>query len=75
VINYKLKEDYHVKLNIYNLLGQKVRILENRVRSKGLHSVIWDGKNNQGKEVASGIYFYQLATDNYKETKKLVLIK
>jgi hypothetical protein len=75
VINYELKEDCHVELSIYNLSGQKERILENLVRSKGLHSVIWDGKDNNGKEVASGIYFYQLIAGDYKDTRKLVLIK
>jgi hypothetical protein len=88
VINYKLKEDCHVKLNIYNLLGQKVRTLENRVRSKGLHSIIWDGKDINRNEVTTGIYFYQLTVrqahrpeqsrgraGDYEETKKLLLIK
>ena len=88
VVKYALKEGCHIELNIYNLLGQKVRTLENRVRSKGLHSVIWDGENNQGKEVASGIYFYQLTVrqahrpeqsrgraGDYRDTKKLVLVK
>jgi len=75
LINYELKEDCHVELSIYNLSGQKVRILENRVRSKGLHSVIWDGKNNQGKEVASGIYFCLLRAGERKEGKKMLLIR
>lgn len=75
VINYKLKEDCHVKLNIYNLLGQKVRTLENGQRCKGHHSITWVGKDNRGKEVSSGIYFYQLRAGDCKETRKLILIK
>ncbi len=75
VINYELKKDCRVELTIYNLSGQKVRILEDRVRSKGLHSVIWDGKNNQGKEVASGIYFCIIRAGERKEVKKMLLMK
>jgi hypothetical protein len=75
LIEYELKEDCYVSLNIYNLLGQKVRALESGERSKGFHSISWDGEDNNGKEVASGIYLYQLATGDYKQSKRLVLIK
>jgi len=75
VIKYELKEDCHVNLSIYNLLGQKVKTLENGVRSKGHHSISWDGKDDSGREVSSGIYFYQLIGGDYKETRKLVLVK
>ncbi|MGB7062298.1 MAG: T9SS type A sorting domain-containing protein [Candidatus Zixiibacteriota bacterium] len=88
VINYELKEDCHVRLNIYNLLGQKLRTLENQVRSKGLHSITWDGKDINRNKVTTGIYFYQLTVrqahrpeqsrgraGDYRDTKKLVLVK
>jgi hypothetical protein len=75
VINYELKEDCHVKLNIYNLLGRKVRTLENGERSKGPHSIIWDGKDNSGKGVASGIYFYVLRAGERRKEQKMLLMK
>jgi len=75
VIEYQLKEDCHVELNIYNLLGRKVRTLESGARSTGPHSSIWNGKDSNGKEVATGVYFYQLRAGDYRETKKLVLTR
>jgi len=74
-INYVLPEDAWVTLFIYNGVGQKVKTLENRMRSKGSYSVTWNGTDDNGKEVASGIYFYQLRAGNLTKTKKLVLIK
>jgi hypothetical protein len=78
----------HITLKIYNILGKEVRELVNKQQSGGTYTVYWDGKNNSGKEVASGIYFYQLTVGQahrpeqnggrageHKETKKLVLIK
>jgi flagellar hook assembly protein FlgD len=64
-----------VTLKIYDILGREVRSLVNTLQKPGNYSVIWDGKNNQGKEVGSGIYFYQLKVGDYKNTRKLVLIK
>jgi len=78
----------HTTLKIYNILGKEVRELVNTRQSPGSYTIIWDGKDNEGKEVASGIYFYQLTVrqahrpeqsrgkaGNYKENRKLVLIK
>jgi hypothetical protein len=65
----------HTTLKIYNILGKEVRELVNTNQSTGSYSISWDGKNNEGKEAASGIYFYQLRAGDYKETKKLVLMK
>ncbi|MGB2803663.1 MAG: FlgD immunoglobulin-like domain containing protein [Candidatus Zixiibacteriota bacterium] len=78
----------HTILKIYNILGKEVRELVNTNRSRGSYTVSWDGKNNFGKEVASGIYFYQLTVrqahrpeqsrgraGDYRDTKKLVLVK
>jgi hypothetical protein len=62
-------------LKLYNILGKEVRELVNIKQSSGNYTVIWDGKDNSGKEVGSGIYFYQLRAGDPKETKKLVLIK
>jgi len=65
----------HTTLTIYNLLGQKVRTLVDKERLPGNYKVIWDGRDNSGEEVASGIYFYQLKTKDYTETKKMVLLR
>jgi hypothetical protein len=64
-----------VTLKIYNLLGQDVRTLVDDVQEAGYHTVSWDGSDNVGCEVPSGIYFYRLAVGQYSETKRMVLIK
>lgn len=66
---------YHITLRIYNISGQIVKTLVDEDKTPGTYSVTWDGKNNSGEEVASGIYFYQLKSENFKETKRMVLIK
>ncbi|MFH0931376.1 MAG: FlgD immunoglobulin-like domain containing protein, partial [Candidatus Zixiibacteriota bacterium] len=65
----------HTTLKIYNIRGQLVRTLVDEEKLQGDYNVIWDGKDNSGKDVTSGIYFYQLKTDNATTTKKMVLLR
>jgi hypothetical protein len=65
----------HTSLKIYNILGQLVRTLVDEEKAPGNYKAIWDGKDNSGKEVGSGIYFYQLRTEEYTATKKVVLLR
>jgi len=65
----------HTTLKIYNILGQLVRTLADEAKLPGRYNIIWDGKDNSGKEVGSGIYFYQLKTKEYTNTKKMVLLR
>jgi hypothetical protein len=74
-IEFTLTKSGFVTLNIYDLLGRKVRTLVYEHLSSGCKSVFWDGKNDSGNDVASGIYFYQLRVADFSETKKLVLLK
>lgn len=74
-IGFTLTKSGLVSLNIYDALGRKVRTLVSDHLSSGYESVVWDGKNDSGKELASGIYFYQLKAGDLSETKKLVLLK
>lgn len=74
VINYELRITNYEKssLAIFNILGE--RIVEFKLKeNKG--SVVWDGTNELGKQVSSGIYFYTLKTANFSETKKMLLLK
>ena len=64
-----------VSLRIYNLLGQGIRTLVNGIQTSGRHSVTWDGRDDKGREVSSGIYFYRLEAGDSKLTKRMVLIK
>lgn len=76
-ISFMLKEAGHVELDIYNIKGQRVVKLidnfENRVDE--VISVTWNGNDQNGKAAGSGIYFYQLKTNNQKQIKKMTLIK
>lgn len=74
-IRYDLPASGHVKLTVYNVLGQKVKVLVDEVQDAGYKSVIWDGKDNSGKDVASGIYFFKIEAQNFDKTKKMVLLK
>jgi len=74
-IRYSLPRPDQVRLTIYNLLGQKVKTLFDGYQNAGIHSLIWDGKNNDGVPLSSGIYFYQLIAGNYEQTRKMVLMK
>jgi hypothetical protein len=74
-IQFQLPEASHVMVTIYNLMGQKVRVLVDEYRPSGSHTVLWDGKNQQGMEVSSGIYLYTLHTGDKVFTKKLTLLR
>jgi hypothetical protein len=74
-ISYQLKEPGKVVLNIYNVRGQLVKKLVNDEHVSGKHSVIWNGKDENGKPVSSGIYLYQLQSESFSETRKMILLK
>ena len=76
-IKYSIASSGHVSLKIYNAAGQLVRTLVNEEqapRAEGF-AVTWDGTSNQGQPVASGVYFYKLATEGFSQTKKMALLK
>lgn len=60
---------------IYNILGQKVKTLLDEERPPGNYRVTWDGKDDKGKEVASGIYLYRLKVGDFQQTRKMLLLK
>ncbi|MFC1725576.1 S8 family serine peptidase [candidate division KSB1 bacterium] len=74
-IRYNLPSREHVKIEIYNLLGQKVRTLLNNVVLAGTHAANWDGRNETGSRVSSGIYIYRLSAGSFSHSKKMVLLK
>ena len=65
----------HVTLKIYNILGQRVRTLVDEPKAAGSYKVFWDGKDDKGKDVSSGVYFCQLTAGDYEQTKKMTLIR
>jgi len=74
-INYKLRSSGLISLKVFNLLGEEVATLVSGYQPAGLHQVTWDGRNNRGEVVASGLYFYQLSLGNATQTRKLTLLK
>ncbi len=76
-INYQLigRADQEVELAIFNLLGQKIKTLVSENKAAGFYSAQWDGKNEAGESVSSGIYVYQLKADDFKMEKKLILLQ
>jgi len=74
-IEYTLPSRSHVEIAIYNILGQRVTTLAETDKPAGRYSVTWDGCDDSGKRQASGIYFYQIRTDNKTESKKMLLLK
>jgi ribulose bisphosphate carboxylase small subunit len=75
VIAYSLPMDCQVKLVIYNILGQRVKVLVDEHQDAGYKSVTWDGKDNQDQGLATGIYFYRIEAGNFVQTKKMLLMK
>ena len=74
-IRFALPHTGHVSLEIYNMLGQRVRTLVDEEMKAGYYTIEWNGQGIDGKQVASGIYFYRMNTGNYQETKKMLLLK
>jgi hypothetical protein len=75
-INFDVPEKSHIKLEVFNVLGQKVTTLVDEEKAANSYSIEWDGHSDGGNHVASGIYFYRLsAGDNVVTTKKMMLLK
>ena len=75
VISYQLPQNEVVSLEIYNALGQKVRTLVNEAQEAGQYEIIWDGKNNSGNELSSGVYLYRLTAGNHVKVMKMMLVR
>jgi hypothetical protein len=74
-ITYSLPQDAKVNLTIYNLLGEKVKTLADEYQTAGYKTVPWDGTDENGEVVSSGVYFYRLSAGNFTQAKKMILIK
>ena len=74
-LRFSLPEAADIDLGIYNLKGQKVRKLLNGTKTAGMHSCLWDAKDNNGNKVASGIYFAVLSYQGNQLSRKLLLMK
>ena len=76
VVTFELPEASRVKLEVYNTSGQKLRTLvDEKQMKRGRHAVRWEGKNQKGQEVASGVYFYRFTAGDFTTTRKMVLLR
>jgi subtilisin family serine protease len=74
-ISYSIPFQSEINIEIYDIVGKKVRTLVSEVLSKGTHNITFDGRNEGGSLLASGIYFFHMKTGSYSITEKLVLIR
>jgi MAM domain-containing protein meprin/A5/mu/flagellar hook capping protein FlgD/uncharacterized protein DUF4394/HYDIN/CFA65/VesB family protein/BACON domain-containing protein len=74
-IKFQLPQVSEVKLVVYNMIGQKIRMLVDGSKDIGYYNVQWDGKNDHGKQVATGIYIYRFEAGEYIKSQKMILMK
>lgn len=74
-INYSIPENSFVKLEVFNILGRKVKTLVSNVQKSGNYSVKWNGLNDENKLVSSGVYFYRIESGDFVSIKKMLLLK
>ncbi len=74
-LSVALPEPRHVVLDIYNLLGQRVRRLYDGPAPAGYLDLMWDGRDGSGRKVGSGVYFYKVEAGDFRQVRKMVLLK
>lgn len=74
-ITYELPYKAEVKLEIYDLLGQKIRTLASGIGESGYHRTLWDGRDDAGRTVASGVYIYTMQAGDFVQARKMVLLR
>ncbi|MGK9368855.1 T9SS type A sorting domain-containing protein [Melioribacter sp. Ez-97] len=74
-INFSLTKSSNVTLNVYNILGQKIRTLIDQKMSPGTYSATWNGRDDFGRQVSSGVYFIGLESESFRAFRKIVLMK
>lgn len=74
-IHFSLARGGNARLEVFNILGQQVRLLTNQNYPAGRHTVEWDGADDAGNHLASGIYFYRLQSGEFSRTQKMLLMK
>jgi hypothetical protein len=75
VIHFSVDKRRPVHLAVYDLRGTSVAILADRVFDPGYHEIKWNGKNDEGRTVSSGVYFLSMRAGNFHETRRMVLIR
>ena len=74
-INYEIPQSAFVELVVFNLIGQMIKVLNSTFQQPGYYSINWDGKNDNGVSVPSGVYFYTISSKSFQKTKKMLYLK
>jgi hypothetical protein len=74
-IKFSLNTTERTLIEVYNIKGEKVKTLVDENLSAGQHSIIWNGTDDAGKSVSSGVYFYKIYATDYTSVKKMILLK
>lgn len=74
-ISFDVASTSHVKIEVFNALGQRMQVLADNVYAPGSYKVTWNGRDNEGHQLSSGIYIYQMTSDNYQQVKRMLLMK
>ena len=74
-IRYGLKESAYVSINIYNLMGKHVRSYVNTVQDAGYNTILWNATDASGQPVPAGMYIYSITAGDFRETRKMILLK
>lgn len=74
-IRYEIPKSSKVVIKVYNMLGQEVRTLVNGNKDRGRYEIVWDGRNQFGNQISSGVYLYRLEAGKVVKTKKMLFIK
>ncbi len=74
-IRYDLPVQAEVRLTIFDVLGRTVRTLVEQKQLAGAHSIVWDGRDDRGRQLASGLYLYRVTAGEFHKTAKMLLLK
>jgi len=74
-ISYSLPRGEFVRFTVYNVRGEEVLTVVDKKQQAGTYVVTWNGRNDSGEQVSSGIYFYRIETESFSQTRKMTLLK
>ena len=75
IIEFAIPEAAHVRLEVYNVLGRKVRTLADGNQAAGFYRMVWDGLDAGGRPVPTGLYFYRLVANQWTKTRRMMILK
>lgn len=74
-ITYGLEKDSYVTVDIYDISGKLIATIQKKYQIQGWHSIAWNGTDDSGNKVGGGVYFYQVQARDFRQTRKMVLLK